>query len=271
MPSQKPEPDKSNPPYSDSASLHAALTRGEARVEPARWGGGLPAEFGVAPHVRLGKRWVHVLWAAACGFALLLTAVSLPGGLPGWARVCHLLNLFLMTFILRSGVEILSDHPRLYWSRHWTPGTEWLRFRPPVPDSPTWTAKQESVSLLKHLGLPGIRHSVGLARWWHFGTDVLWLANGLVFYVLLFATDQWQRLVPRSSDIFPHAMSMVLQYLSLEWQTSCPRYSTSCIIDGMLAGRMKHDVAGVEKCSNVGVLAGKERVPRRTQLDLSVS
>ena len=27
------------------------------------------------------------------------------------------------------------------------------------------------------VGLPGIRHSIGLARWWHLGTDTLWLAE----------------------------------------------------------------------------------------------
>ncbi|MFD5010364.1 hypothetical protein [Streptomyces chartreusis] len=46
--------------------------------------------------------------------------------------------------------------------------------------------------------LPGIRHSIGLARWWHFSCDLLWLINGLLFYVLLFTTGQWRRLVPRS-------------------------------------------------------------------------
>jgi hypothetical protein len=61
----------------------------------------------------------------------------------------------------------------------------------PVPDDPPWTAKDDSVALPGQLGLPGIRHSIGLARWWHLGVDVLWLLNGAVFYVLLFATGQW--------------------------------------------------------------------------------
>jgi DMSO/TMAO reductase YedYZ molybdopterin-dependent catalytic subunit len=55
-----------------------------------------------------------------------------------------------------------------------------------------------------------------LARWWHFSGDMFWLANGLLFYILLFSTHQWQRLVPTSWDVFPNALSMMLQYLSLQ-------------------------------------------------------
>jgi DMSO/TMAO reductase YedYZ molybdopterin-dependent catalytic subunit len=69
------------------------------------------------------------------------------------------------------------------------------------------------------VGLPGLRHSIGLARWWHFGVNTLWLANGLLFYVLLFATGHWQRLVPTSWAAFPHALSVLIQYLSLDWPT----------------------------------------------------
>jgi hypothetical protein len=100
-----------------------------------------------------------------------------------------------MVFIIRSGIQILSDHPRLYWTRHCTPGKDWFRFQRPVPEDPLWTAKQDSVTLPKHLGLPGLRHSIGLARWWHLGTDVLWLLNGVAFYALLFTTGQWHRVI----------------------------------------------------------------------------
>jgi len=140
-------------------------------------------------------------------------------GLPGWVSVQHFLNLFFMIFIIRSGVQILSDHPRLYWTRHSTPGKDWFRVQQPVPDDPLWTAKQDSISLPGQIGLPGIRHSIGLARWWHLGIDTLWLANGLVFYVLLFTTGQWRRLVPASWTVFPNAASVAIQYLSLNWPT----------------------------------------------------
>ena len=125
-----------------------------------------------------------------------------------------------MMFIIRSGIQILCDHPRLYFSRNSTPGKdEWLRVAKPVPDEPLWTAKDDSVALPGQLGLPGIRHSIGLARWWHLGVDVLWLLNGAVFYVLLFITGQWRHIVPASWDVFPNAVSVAIQYLSLNWPT----------------------------------------------------
>ena len=125
-----------------------------------------------------------------------------------------------MMFIIRSGIQILCDHPRLYFSRNATPGKdEWLRVAKPVPHDPLWTAKDDSVGLPGQLGLPGIRHSIGLARWWHLGVDVLWLLNGAVFYVLLFATGQWRHIVPTSWDVFPNAASVAIQYLSLDWPT----------------------------------------------------
>jgi len=86
-----------------------------------------------------------------------------------------------------------------------------------VPETPLWTAKQDSLTLPRHLGLPGLRHSIGLARWWHLGVDTLWLANGLAFYALLLATGEWRRIVPTSWRVFPDAASVALQYLSLSW------------------------------------------------------
>ncbi len=105
-----------------------------------------------------------------------------PTGLPVWVGVQHFINLLLLLFILRSGLQILSDHPRLYWTRHSTPGKDWFRIQKPFPPDPLWTAKQDSISLPGQVGLPGIRHSIGLARWWHLGTSTLWLLNGLVFF-----------------------------------------------------------------------------------------
>jgi sulfoxide reductase catalytic subunit YedY len=140
-------------------------------------------------------------------------------GLPIWIGVQHFFTLLLTVFIIRSGVQILSDHPRLYWTRHSTPGRDWFRIQKPVPSDPLWTAKQDSISLPGQVGLPGIRHSIGLARWWHLGIDTLWLLNGVVFYVLLFTTGQWRRLVPTSWAVIPNSASVLIQYLSLNWPT----------------------------------------------------
>jgi thiosulfate reductase cytochrome b subunit len=88
-----------------------------------------------------------------------------------------------------------------------------------VPADPLYTAKQDSITLPDGVGLPGRRHSIGLARWWHLGVNTLWLVNGAVFYVLIAVTGQWVRLVPQSWDVFPHALSVAVQYLSLDWPT----------------------------------------------------
>ncbi|MBJ7595210.1 MAG: molybdopterin-dependent oxidoreductase [Candidatus Dormibacteraeota bacterium] len=229
-------------------SYRAQLTTGEDVVDPATWAGSVPQAHGIAPRVRVGpSKWFNLLWLLPIGFVVLIVAVAAaqglrgtpavqrfiehyPGtvqaassdrnaGLPIWAGAQHFLNLFLMIFIIRSGVQILSDHPRLYWTRHSTPGKDWFRVQKPVPADPLWTAKKDSISLPGQVGLPGIRHSIGLARWWHLGTDTLWLLNGLVFYVLLFATPHWRRLVPTSWDVFPNAVSVLIQYLSLDWPT----------------------------------------------------
>ena len=229
-----------------AASFRTELSIGEDIVDPLTWAGSVPVAHGIAPRVRFGRdRWFNLLWLLPIGFVALLGAVAAakglrgmsgvrrfitdhPGtittpaaaahaGLPWWVAVQHLFNLLLLVFIIRSGLQILSDHPRLYWTRHSTPGRDWFRIQKPVPTDPLWTAKQDSISLPGNVGLPGIRHSIGLARWWHLGTDTLWLLNGLVFYALLFSTDQWRRVVPTSWEVFPSALSVLLQYASLNW------------------------------------------------------
>lgn len=227
--------------------FRSQLTLGEDRIDPETWAGSIPQAKGVAPRVRVGSRWFNLLWLLPMGFVGLLLAVAAakglrnvdsvarfidryPGtietaeakanpGFPVWVGILHFFNLFMMMFIIRAGLQILADHPRLYWTRHSTPGREWFRIQNAVPSDPLWTAKQDSISLPRNLGLPGIRHSIGLARWWHLGMDTLWLLNGLVFYVLLFATGQWRHLVPTSWAVLPNALSVLIQYLSLQWPT----------------------------------------------------
>ena len=125
--------------------------------------------------------------------------------------------MFFMLFIMRAGLQILADHPRLYWGRDCTPGTDWFRFQVPVPKGRVWTAKDDSVTLPTWLGIPGLRHTLGLSRWWHFSVNLLWLINGVAFYALLFSTDQWRRLVPLTWEVFPAALSTAIQYASLNF------------------------------------------------------
>ena len=63
----------------------------------------------------------------------------------------------------------------------------------------------------------GAPKKVSIDLWLHQSLDVLWILNGLIFYVLIFVTGQWMRLVPTSWDVFPNAISAALQYVSLDW------------------------------------------------------
>ena len=226
----------------------------DRRVDIAHWAGGISQEQKArVPAIRIRRRWINSLWLVPIGAAGILVAVALaqqlrqygwmqnfidtyPGtsptyappvtsGFPAWLRWQHLFNIVFMMFIIRAGLQILADHPRLYLNSGCQPGTAWLRMRDPIPGdrmdqddaAHVWTAKDDSVALPTWLGIPGIRHSIGLARWWHFSFDLLWLFNGLVFYVLLFSSGQWRRIVPRSWEVMPNALSTAVQYASLNF------------------------------------------------------
>jgi thiosulfate reductase cytochrome b subunit len=136
-----------------------------------------------------------------------------PHGFPAWLRITHYVNFLFLVLLVRSGLQILMDHPRLYWNVHCTPGTEWLRLTPvEVPKDRVWTAKDDSRPLSPWFGLPGYRHTVGMARHWHFLSVLFWVGNGLVFVVLLFCTGQWERLVPTSWQIVPDAWAVFAHY-----------------------------------------------------------
>ncbi len=217
------------------------LSPADDRVRVSTW---LPPQLGVVPKVRIGRRWINALWIMPIAFLLLVfgitfaqglrempavqsfllrypgappTAPTVIAGFPLWLRVQHFLNLWFMTFIIRAGLQVLADHPRLYWKRDCTPGTEWFRFQTAVPPGRIWTAKDDSVTIPAWLGIPGLRHSIGLARWWHYSFGLLWIVNGVVVYTMLFMTGQWVRLVPDTFEVFPNALSTGLQYLSLNF------------------------------------------------------
>ncbi len=221
-------------------SLEADISRASDSLQQSAW---LKPQWAEVPRVRVGKRWINVLWALPIVFVVLVIGAAIcqglyltpwfqhyvarypgipiaeravQGGFPLWLRLQHFLNLFFMAFIIRAGIQILADHPRLYWDRDCTPDSEWFRFQKPVPEG-VWTSKDDSVTIPKWLGIPGIRHTIGLARWWHFSVNLLWVVNGVVFYGLLFATDQWHRVVPTTWTVFPNALSMVILYWSLHF------------------------------------------------------
>nr|WP_306482648.1 cytochrome b/b6 domain-containing protein [Corynebacterium riegelii] len=106
-----------------------------------------------------------------------------PVGFPAWLSWAHFFNMFLMVLIVRTGLQVRNERkPEGYWAPRWAPSKK-----------------------------------ISLTLWLHQALDVLWVINGLVFYILLFATGHWVRIVPTSWDVFPNAVSAGLQYLSLDW------------------------------------------------------
>ncbi len=91
--------------------------------------------------------------------------------------------MFLMILIIRSGLRVRTEK------------------RPTV----FWTPRGNS------------KGKISLTLWFHQALDILWLVNGAVFVVLLFATGHWARIVPTSWEVFPNALSSLLQYVSLDW------------------------------------------------------
>jgi thiosulfate reductase cytochrome b subunit len=103
-------------------------------------------------------------------------------GFPWWAQWAHFLNIFLMVLIIRSGYQVRTQQkPPAYWT-------------------PKRGGKKISINL-----------------WLHQSLDILWLANGLIFVVLLFASGRWMRIVPSSWEAVPNALSALLQYMTLDW------------------------------------------------------
>nr|WP_243752065.1 cytochrome b/b6 domain-containing protein [Leucobacter weissii] len=115
---------------------------------------------------------------------------SAPEGIPVWLAWQHFLNAFFMLLIIRTGLQVRSvKRPAAYWTRN---NNGMIRTKNP----PT-------------------RMSLNL--WFHLTMDALWVLNGLVFFVLIFSTGQWMRIVPTSWEIFPNAISALLQYAAFDW------------------------------------------------------
>jgi thiosulfate reductase cytochrome b subunit len=113
-----------------------------------------------------------------------------PAGLPAWLGWQHFLNAFFIVLIVRSGWQVRTTaRPKAYWKRN-------------------------NKGLIRTRNAP---QKISLELWFHLTLDVLWVLNGILFIVLLFATGQWMRIVPTNWDVFPNALSTVLQYASLDW------------------------------------------------------
>lgn len=104
-------------------------------------------------------------------------------GTPLWVVALHALNLFFIVQLVASGWAVRTARRPI---GHWTPRS-------------------------------GSRAPVTLEQWFHVAVDLLWLASGTVFVVLMFVTGRWVRIVPTSWDVVPNAISVALTYLSLHW------------------------------------------------------
>ncbi|WP_166875500.1 cytochrome b/b6 domain-containing protein [Salinibacterium sp. ZJ450] len=108
-------------------------------------------------------------------------------GFPAWVQWQHFFNVFLMVLIIRSGLQVRTEkRPGAYWTPRWSKDG---------------------------------KGKISLGLWFHQSLDILWLLNGVIFVALLFASGHWMRIVPTSWEVFPNALSAMLQYASLNWPT----------------------------------------------------
>jgi len=139
---------------------------------------------------------------------------------PFWLRFAHFINIVFIILLIRSGVEILSALPKLYWNDHARPGTEWIKFTKkkftPNFKKRTWISLEEEESFSSWIALPGHKN-LGIGRHWHFLSIIFWISNGAAYYILLFTSGEWQRLIPTSWSILPEAINDVMLYASFQF------------------------------------------------------
>jgi len=159
-----------------------------------------------------------------------------------WIGISHYLNLLLVGFMVRSGLQILSAHPKLYWRDDCRPGSEWLRFsRKKMPTDRLWTAADEETSFPAVIALPGGKN-LGMGRHWHFFCAIFWLLNGIAYVVLLFGTGEWRRLVPMPARAFGER----LRFAHAPAATSTASSSCPCA-NGF--SRQRFGVSATKRCA----------------------
>lgn len=163
------------------------------------------------------SKWFKLIWIVPLGLAMLLTVVlatqwlrqfpavqsfvaSYPGtsglpertpiGMPAWLGWQHFLNTLIILLLIRSGWTVRTNQrPDVYWTRN-------------------------NDGLIRTKNPP---RKVSLDLWLHLNLGALFAINGAGFYILLFSTGQWKRLIPMTWDVFPNAASTAIQYMSLNW------------------------------------------------------
>lgn len=145
--------------------------------------------------------------------------------LPSIIVILHLINLFCLVLLIRSGIQILFDHPKLYWTDHTTDDNHWLRFGKKImPKDKLWTSLDEAEDPGK-FALPGGTHNLGAARHWHFTTAMIWVVTGLIYIGFLIFSGQWTRLIPTDFSVFQSAINTMLSYLTLNFPAEGTHYN----------------------------------------------
>ena len=177
--------------------MTSSTAKKEIRGQHSRWFAlvwVVPVAVLVLAAVVLGAQWLRTL-SGVQSFVSdhpghIDLPVGAPEGFPAWLRWSHFFNMLLIVMIIRSGWHVrTTQRPPAYWTRN-------------------------NKGFIRTKGKP---NKVSLDLWLHQSLNVLWIVTGLSFYVLLFSTGQWKRLVPASWEHIPNALSAALQYASLDW------------------------------------------------------
>lgn len=137
-------------------------------------------------------------------------------GFPWWLRVEHFVNIVFVTFLIRSGIEILGTMPKLYRSLDSMPGTEWARFTVrQQPQNKFFGSIDEEEDYSSIVSMPG-GNKLGVGRYWHWIMVIGFVVSGALYIILLFFTGQWQRYVPTSWDVFTQAWRDIVTYASFQ-------------------------------------------------------
>ncbi|HZI72970.1 MAG TPA: cytochrome b/b6 domain-containing protein, partial [Gemmatimonadales bacterium] len=148
----------------------------------------------------------------------------MPGFFPMWVVITHFLNLFFMLLLFRSGFEVLSAFPKLYWHDDSPPGREWLRLSKTAYAADSrkpWSSLDEEESWSPLVALPG-KKNLGLGRHWHFMSIQFWILTGVVYVVLTFATGYWRYLVPQHWSLLPDSIRAIGTYLQFKTPAKIP-------------------------------------------------
>jgi hypothetical protein len=119
-----------------------------------------------------------------------------PLDFPLWLRALHFCNLLFVTLLIRSGLEIVSAHPKLYWNDDCLPGSAWLKFGRAVPNT-------RQLAPTPHFGHAVLAVSAKPTGKTAIGTVAFFLLSALYIFLLAFVvprTESRSELLWTSTD-----------------------------------------------------------------------